>query len=375
MASSPTRATIRLSAIRANFALARRLAGERTPIAVIKADAYGHGAPRIAQTLVEAGCDRFAVATIEEAVTLREAGISAPLLVLGGPFGAESAAIAVALGLTPAVHHAGQIAWLAAAAGRRSEPLEVEVEVDTGMRRMGVPSAQALALLESVVEEPSLRLKGVYTHLARADEPDLGPSLEQLRLFAEVLREARRKGIDPGRVHALNSAGLLAGDALGDALPDETSVRPGLMLYGVRPAPHLAAELQPAMTLRTQVVAMRSVRAGESVGYSAQFRASRDTRVATLPIGYEDGLPVAASGKGLVLIRGRRLPIAGRVSMDYASVDVEDAPVEIGDPVIVFGGSQREASLPIEVAAEVAGTIPYELLVRVGRRVQREFET
>lgn len=374
MASGPTFATIRLAAVRANFALAKELAGERAPVAVIKADAYGHGAVRVAQALAEAGCRHFAVATVDEAVTLRGAGISQPVLILGGAFDVEAARAVVALDLTPAIHDAGQVEWLAAAAGRRSQPLDVEVEVDTGMRRMGIPSGQALRLLERVDREPSLRLSGVYTHLARADEVDLDPTREQLRLFAEVLEEARGRRIDPGRVHVLNSAALLASEPLRDALPSQTAVRPGLMLYGVRPAPHLEGALQPAMTLQTRVVSMRSVSAGEPVGYSAEFRAARDTRLATLPIGYEDGLPIAASRRGVVLIRGRRLPIAGRVSMDYTSVDVGDAPVETGDEVIVFGGAQNEVALPIEVAAEAAGTIPYELLVRVGRRVSREFE-
>ncbi len=146
------------------------------------------------------------------------------------------------------------------------------------------------------------------------------------------------------------------------------------MLYGVRPAPHFEVELQPAMKLVTKVVQLRSLKAGDPVGYGAEFRAQRDTRIATLPIGYDDGVPISASGRGRVLIGGRRMPIAGRVSMDFITVDVGDAPVEIGADVIVFGGAQGDAVLSVEDAAAAAQTLPYELLVRVGKRVQRQFE-
>jgi alanine racemase len=146
------------------------------------------------------------------------------------------------------------------------------------------------------------------------------------------------------------------------------------MLFGVRPAPHIAVALQPAMTLRTQVAQLRSVKSGDPVGYSALFRARHDTRIATLPIGYDDGLPVSASGRGSVLIRGRRMPIAGQVSMNFTTVDVGDSPVEIGDEVILFGEGQGDECLTVEEAADAAGTIAYELLVRTGRRVPRQFE-
>jgi alanine racemase len=173
-------------------------------------------------------------------------------------------------------------------------------------------------------------------------------------------------------VHFANSAALLAGAALADALPDATHVRPGLMLFGVQPASHLAASLRPVLTLCTRVVQLHKVRSGEGVGYNARFRAARDTRVATLALGYADGVPVATSGRGAVLIRGQRFPIAGRVSMDYVSVDVGDAPVAPGDEALLFGASEQGA-LPVEEAAAAAGTIAYELLVRVASRVPRVF--
>jgi alanine racemase len=167
---------------------------------------------------------------------------------------------------------------------------------------------------------------------------------------------------------------LLAGEPLVEALPEQTAARPGLMLYGVRPAPHFEVELQPAMKLATKVVQLRAAKAGDPVGYGAEFRASRATRIATLPIGYEDGVPISASGRGCVLIGGRRMPIAGRVSMDFTAIDVGDAPIEIGADAILFGGAQGDAVLTVEEAAAAAQTIAHELLVRVGRRVQRQFE-
>jgi alanine racemase len=261
-----------------------------------------------------------------------------------------------------------------AVAGRAgaARGLPVHVEVDTGMRRMGVAPEQALELLVAVAREPALRLAGVYTHLARADEPDPAPTLEQAARLRSLLALARERGIEPGLVHCANSAGLLLGDALAAALPEAAAVRPGLSLYGVRPASHLAAVLQPAMTLRTRVAQLRDARPGEAVGYNALYRAPRRTRIATLPIGYADGIPIAATGRGAALIRGRRCPFAGRVSMDFVGVDVGEGPVEVGDEAILFGPGEQ-GLLPVEEAAAAAGTMAYEMLVRVGPRVPRVF--
>ncbi len=374
MSGRPTRATIDLRAIRTNFGEARRFAEGRELMAVVKADAYGHGAAQVSRALVEAGCRWFAVATVAEGAELRDAGIREPILILGGVFDAGESEVAVGLDLTPAVFHSEHVALLAAAARSLAQPLDVHVAVDTGMHRIGILREDALALLEAIAREPRLHLGGVYSHLARADEPDLTPSLEQLRVLGELLAQLRERGLDPGLIHVVHSAGLLAGKALIEALPEQTAARPGVMLYGVRPAPHFEVELRPAMTLATKVVQLRSVKAGDPVGYGAEFRAQRDTRIATLPIGYEDGVPISASGRGCVLIGGRRMPIAGRVSMDFITIDVGDAPIEIGADAILFGGQQGDAVLTVEEAAAAAQTIPYELLVRVGKRVRRQFE-
>jgi len=368
----PSRAIVDLAALRANFAEARRAAAGRDVISVIKADAYGHGSVPVGRALVEAGCGRLAVLTVAEASVLREGGIEVPVLMLSGVHDAEEAQAALELGLTCTVHHAGQVALLRDAAAAVGAEAPVHVEVDTGMRRMGVPPEDAAALLQEVVDAPRLSLQGVFTHLACADDPDLSDSLGQLARFREVLAALRARGGEPELVHVANSAGLVAGKPIAEAVPDANAVRPGIMLYGPRPAPHFDVPLRPVMTLETRVVRVRNVRAGESVGYSAEFRAQRDTRVATLALGYADGVPIAMSGRGSVMIRGERFPIAGRVSMDYIGVDVGSASVEIGDAVVVFGDG-KAGRLLVEDAASVAGTISYELLVRVGARVPREY--
>jgi alanine racemase len=368
----PTTATIDLQAIAANYGEARRLGGDRDVIAVVKADGYGHGAVPVARRLVSAGCAHLAVVTVAEAAELRAAAIDCAILVLGGVHDAAEAADVLELGVTPVIQHSGHIGLLSRAAREHGRPLSVQVEVDTGMRRMGLAVEDAPVLLERIAREPDLELEGVYTHLARADEEDLEPSLHQLRLFSEVLASLEARGTDPGQVHVANSAGLLATPELADALPAQVkAVRPGLMLYGVHPAPHLRdrAALAPVMTVRSRVANVRHARRGDAVGYGGTFRVTRRGRIATLPIGYADGIPWSLGNRGSVLLRGRRVPIAGRISMDLVTIFVGDDPVEIGDPVIFFG-----EGLPVEEVAETAGTISYELLVGIGGRVPRRVQ-
>ncbi len=370
----PTQAWIDLAALRANAAEARRLASGRDVIAVVKADGYGHGVVPVASALLEAGCARLAVLTVAEAAELREAAVAAPILVLGGVHDAREAERAVALRLIPVLHGEDGLHLLAAAARRAATRTRVHVEVDSAMHRMGVPLEAAVRFLAQVADESALELEGVFTHLACADEADPAPSLEQLRRFRAVLEEAARAGLRPPVVHAANSAGLLAGKTLAEALPEATAVRPGLMLYGVRPARHQDEEsrLRPVMTLRTEVVQLHELAAGERVGYGGTFRAERPTRVATLALGYADGVPWTAANRGEVWLAGARRPVVGRVSMDYTGVEVGDAPVGIGAEAIVFGRGS-DGGISVEDAAERAGTLHYELLVRVGGRVPRRY--
>lgn len=371
--AASTWARIDLAALRANYQRACALAGGRAVIAVVKADAYGHGAVTITRALAQAGATRVAVATVGEGVELREAFPALRILVLGGVRGEAEADAAAAFGLVPVLHHEGELALVARTAGRRGICSDVQVEIDLEMRRLGVPEAEAVALLGRVAADPGLRLEGVFTHFARADESDPALRAEPLGRFSSLLGEARARGIEPGLVHTANSAALLGFDETLPALPEQDAVRPGLLLYGVRPAPHLAAELQPVMTLHSTIVALRTVEAGEAVGYGAAYRAARRTRIATLPLGYADGVPWSLADRGAALVGGRRVPFAGRVSMDLVTLDLGDEPAAIGDPVILFGVGQ-EAALPVEEVAAAAGTIPYEILVRIGRRVPRVVE-
>ncbi len=376
-------ATIDLAALRANAEEASRLARGREIFAVVKANAYGHGAVECARCLLEVGCSYLVVTTTKEAAELRSAGLVAPILVLAGARNADEAGLAISLQLTPVLQHDPSLELIrtaARAAGRRAR---VHVEVDTGMSRCGVSEADAVEFLDRVARDPALELDGVFTHFSRADEKDLAPTLEQLRRFRVVLEGARARGLSPLFVHAANSAGVVAGDELADALPEATAVRPGLMLYGIQPSERLHADLRPVMTLRARVSRVQDLAAGESVGYGATYTVpgrggasgpTTTSRIATLGLGYADGISCSAGNRGWVWIAGKRHPIAGRVSMDSIGVDVGNARVEVGDEAVIFGNSQLdEGGISLEEAAAWCETIPYELLVRVGQRVPRIF--
>jgi alanine racemase len=367
--SSRTRAVIDLAALAGNFARLRARAGGRALIAVVKADAYGHGAEAVVRRLAREGCEWFAVALVSEAAALRRAGLGVRLLVLGGVASPGEAREALALGVVPVVHGEAELAWLEAAARALGVRAALHVEIDTGMRRLGVGAEAAPALLARVAASRHLALAGVSTHFARADEPDLAPTRAQLAAFRAALASARAAGVDPGHVHVANSAGLLCAAQAGENLLEGDAVRPGLALYGVPPAAHLAdPALQPVMTLVTEVAAVRPVAAGEGVGYGHAWRAPHSGWVATLPIGYADGVPWSGARRGEVAIGGKRRPLAGRVSMDCITVWAGSEPVRVGEEAVVFGAG---AAARVEEWAEVAGTIAYELLVRVGARVPR----
>lgn len=371
----PVWAWIDLDALRHNARHAIDCAKGRTVIGVVKADGYGHGAADIAAGLMAEGVARLAVVSVGEGAELRRAGIVAPVLLLGGFDDAMTAERALKWGLTPVLHDQRSFE-LARTFGRSDSPLSVEVEIDTGMRRMGVEERTARALLGRIAETPQLSLSGVFTHLARADESDLAPSRAQVADFAAIVRDLDPASARPVDAHIANSAGLLR---LADIETPEAglmtaAVRPGLMLYGVSPFADRSAEdldLEPVMTLAARVVAIRSVSKGETVGYGGEWRADRETRVATLPLGYADGIPRSLLGRGEVFLAGKMRPIVGRVSMDYIGVDVGDAEIEVGQLATLFGRTPEGKRVPVEGLAAAAGTIGYEILVGVGARVPR----
>lgn len=340
-------------------------------IAVVKANAYGHGAVPVAKALEEAGATWLAVADIEEGIELRTAGVRARILV----FGALSVSALEGVfehDLTPTVASpaAGRALQVAALARRTS--IKYHLKIDTGMHRLGFRHENLTWTLPELFGNPNLELEGVYTHFATADEPE-HPLFEQQRLnFEQACRTIESLGAQPRYRHAANSAATLR-----DSRVWYDFVRPGLLLHGVVPPPlHTTIPLRPAMSLTSRVVAVKGIRAGESVGYGSRFTADRPATLAVIPAGYADGLDRRLEGNGYVLIRGQRARIVGAVSMDMLTADVTDiGDVDPGD-VVVFLGAQGEGALQTLDAREMAGaigTVPYEVLCRLGSRVVRSY--
>lgn len=371
--AGPVVARIDLGALRANAQQLRAAAQGARLFAVVKADAYGHGAAAVTATLAAAGIGAFAVARVGELAALRDAGVRGEVLVLGGAHDAAEAACALALGATLAVHHDEHVALAAAAARRCGAHAGVHLEVDTGMRRTGnAPSALAGILARLAAAAPALHLAGVFTHFARADEPGAPEAEAQRAGLRAALAAVRGAGLG-GKgllVHAANSAGVLSGHGVAPRLPEANAARPGLALYGVSPfAPDDAAGagLRPVMTLAARVVQTRRLAPGEAVGYGGTWRAPRATTLATVAAGYADGVPWQLGNRGAAVLRGRRVPIVGRISMDSVTLDCGDDAVAVGDEAVLFGAAGPSAA---EVAA-AAGTIAYDVLTGVGSRVPR----
>ncbi|MDQ1478945.1 MAG: alanine racemase [Actinomycetota bacterium] len=367
----PVWAEVDLAAVRANVRTLRALVAPATVCAVVKADAYGHGAVAVSKAAIDAGAACLAVALVEEGVQLRDAGIDAPILVLSEPVPAAAETV-VAHRLTPVVYTATGIDALAKAAltlGAR-DPVAVHLKVDTGMHRVGCDPADAVALAAHVVDRPELVLAGVCTHFAVADEPENPYTETQRLLFEEVLGALHAQGLPTGTVHACNTAGAIA---CPDARYD--MVRAGIGIYGLAPSPMLAGrvELVPALAVKARVSHMQALPAGARVSYGLRYETAAATRVATVPIGYADGVPrELAQRGGEVLIAGRRLPIAGTVTMDQLMVDVGDLSVGVGDEVVLLG-RQGEARIGAEEWAEQMDTITYTVVCGVGPRVPRRY--
>lgn len=362
----PTRAEVNLAALRHNLRVMSRAAGRAKVWPVLKADGYGHGAPAVARTLERAGAEGFCVALLEEAVELRDAGVRAPILVMGGYYGGAYEEV-VARGVVPVVYERSQLEGLARAAKQAGRQIEAHLKIDTGMARLGVRLADLECFAAEAAKHPEVRISALMTHLACADEP--AATREQVRLFEEATSRLAKLGIAPPLRHAANSAAVLGGDALFDA------VRPGVAIFGVSPLSRELPELRAAMRVRSEIVDLRTIEAGEPVGYGALFRAARQTRIATLPMGYADGLSRHLSNRGAVLVRGKRCPIVGAVSMDMSMIDVTDVPGTIlRDEVVVLGGQEGAHGKDVITAEEIAGhagTIAWEVLTSISRRVPR----
>ena len=362
-------AEVDLDAVRHNVAhLCATVAPSRL-WAVVKADGYGHGSVPVARAAIDAGAAGLCVALVEEGVVLRDAGITAPILILS-ELPAASAAVIVAHDLTATVTTAAGVAALADAWQRAGAAGDVHLKVDTGMHRVGAAPDDAVALAASVAADPSLRLAGIYTHFACADTPGHEANVRQLALFDAVVAAIRTAGVDPGLVHAANSAAALSRP---EARLD--IVRTGITVYGLRPGPELAREcasLRPALSLRARVSAVRWVEAGDAVSYGLRRPLSVRSQVATVPIGYADGVPRRLWETNVpVLIGGRRRPVAGTVTMDQILVDCgPDGDVSVGDEVTLIGTQRDETVAVSEWSAEL-GTIDYEVVCGIGSRVGR----
>jgi len=378
----PTEAVVDLGAISRNI---ERLVSHASPAqvcAVTKADGYGHGSVACARAALDAGATWIAVALVEEGIELRRSGLRVPILLLSEPRPGEMIEV-VEAGLTPTVYSPEGLAAAVAAAGSRplTEPVALHLNIDTGMNRVGLrpdgliddtdPADYVLEVVRAVADKPGVRLGGVWTHLAVADEPRRPETAQQLGRFNAALDAVRDELPDDVIVHAANSAGLLAHTGARYDM-----VRVGISTYGIEPAPGIGAELglEPAMTLNTQLSMVKSVFAGESLSYGLRHMFDADTTVGTIPMGYADGLRRDSYARGAqVLVGGQRRPVVGVVTMDQAMVDLgPDATDKAGDPVVVIG-SQGDHHISVREIADRLDTIAYEIVCDIGRRVRRSY--
>ena len=368
----PTYATINLTALAHNLSCIKRYLSPGCQVmAIVKANAYGHGAVETAQALAHQGIERFAVASLDEGIALRQAGLSTSIVVLGALFEEQTLDL-VAHQLTPVVSDAHILPALAKAAQSHPTPYRIHLKVETGMGRLGFSPAELPPLFDEMLVRGPLQVEGVMTHLADADGKDSSVTERQLEAFRAVLEQLHQRGVTLPLVHTANSAAIVRFPNAHFSL-----VRPGIMLYGYHTLPDTvpAPDLRPVLSLRTTVVQLRTIPQGGTVSYNGTFVATRPTRIAVLPIGYADGYSRRLSHRGLVLIQGRRAPIVGLVCMDMIMVDVTDlAPVQIGDSVTLIG-QQGEESIWADEVADWIGTIPYEVLCGIGSRVPRLYES
>ena len=360
----PTWVDIDLDAVEHNISVVKDLVAPAAVCAVVKADAYGHGDVPVAEAALNAGAEWLAVALISEAARLREAGITAPILLLSEPPVASAPAI-LQWDLTPTVYTRPLIEALAALA---TTPVPVHLKVDTGMHRLGASASDALDLARLIDDSPGLDLQAVWTHFAVADE-DAEFTRIQISRFEESVSAIRAAGIRIPIAHAANTAGAIAFPAARFDM-----IRMGIGTYGLQPARSVGAALglRPVMKVVSEVMFVHEHPAGSRPSYGRRRPLAVDGRVASIPIGYADGMPRLLSSVGEVLIRGKRYPLAGTVTMDYIVVDIGSDPVEVGDEVVLIG-RQGAAEIPVEEWADHIGTINYEIVCQIGPRMPRRY--
>ena len=360
-------AEINLSALRHNIsAIKSRVADGAKFCAVVKADAYGHGAVAVAREAVAQGADYLAVAVLSEAVKLREAGFTTPILILG-PTQPQEADVVVRYRITQAVFTVEQAAALAAAALRQHTHAKVHLVVDTGMGRIGVRPGNAGAVAAAIAGLPGIWLEGMFSHFASADSKDKMYAAEQFRRFQEAVAAVEARGIKLELRHIANSAAILE-------MPEThlDMVRAGIILYGLWPSDEVehVIDLRPVMKVKARLSCVKDYHPGETVSYGRTFMAAREMRVGTLPVGYADGYTRLYAGKAVVAINGQRVPVVGRICMDQCMVDVTDVNgARVGDEAVLFGSP----TLTADEAAGWLGTINYEVVCMISPRVPRVY--
>lgn len=381
----PVHAEIDLGAIAHNIREVRRVTGPMARImAVVKANAYGHGAEQVARVCLQNGSEYLGVARAHEGIALRKAGIHAPVLVFGySPV--EFARTLVDHALTQTIYSLEMAESFSNALCAMGKTLKVHIKVDTGMGRLGLvftpsvarsaglrePNREAIQEALAIAKLPGLEMEGIYTHFASADSADKEVAREQFDRFVAFADTLRNKGVNIPIRHAANSAAIID-------MPEThlEMVRPGIVLYGLYPSTEVdqaRISLRPAMQLKARVAQVKDVLAGFSVGYGGTYRTTGPTRIATIPLGYADGYSRLFSSRGVTLVKGMRAPVIGRVCMDMTMLDVGHIPgVSAGDEVVVFG-EQQGASLPVDVIASMIDTINYEVVSGIGARVPRMY--
>ncbi len=363
-----TRARVDLDRITANFRAIRAALPGTAVFPVVKANAYGHGAPAVALALERAGADSLCVALLEEGFELRRAGIGIPILVVGALTPAQIGA-AVSERLIPAVYSVETLEAVEAAGSRAGRNAPYHLKLDTGMTRLGLPAAEMPALIDRIEAGSGAELAGIFSSLAAADRPDDPQTRRQLAAFAEAVAVCERRGHAPGVRHLANSA---AAEGIPHARWD--AVRPGLLIYGIAPIEgRPLIPVRPALSLVTEIVQVRDVPAGTAVGYGGSWIAPGPRRLALIPAGYDDGLIRSLSNSGHGLVRGVRAPIVGRISMDLAVLDVTDAGAVPAGETVVLLGTSGDLEITAWSIARAAGTIPWEICSRIGGRVPRDY--
>jgi alanine racemase len=338
-------------------------------MAVVKANAYGHGAVSVANALIPAGVTWLGVGDSSEALELRQGGITAPILILGAIIDDEMPDV-VRENITPSIHSCERARFLNEEAARQNRILDVHLNIDTGMGRLGASPRTAIAMLHEIWDLPNLRVTGICTHFSAASAPTLHFAREQLRTLNRVIDEAARLGYHFQIVHAANSAAMLRMEE-----SHFNMVRLGIALYGIDPDGFFrdVISLTPVLSLKTQIIYLKTLPPGTPVGYDRTYTTHRETRVATLPVGYNDGYSYLLSNKAKAIVNGRKVPVIGNITMDYTMVDVSYAgEVHVGDEAILIGRSGN-AQVTAEELANLTGTIPYEVTCLLGKRVRRVY--